>query len=382
MADIGLLPRSPGQVLRPFAVTALNTRGRRADAGPSHDRSPFRRDYARLVHSRWFRAMQGKELLPGLVSVAPRTLATHAVEVEQVVRSVCNRLRLNEDLAAAMAIASNLGAAPCGTAGAEVLTRLAAAHGGVFVPGQQALRMVDVLDDSYVEHAGLNLLHETREFLARKNSAGHRRALRQGEAAEFEVRGSLPLEAQVVLAVEPVIAALDSVAGLIEAGAVSESEVIIQPVLAQAHAALLAIPKFRDIARRSSRLPPAQVLRMAFSNAIADIVATTAVAIERAGIATLDDVRAARPLAGQSDATASHYATLAAALQAWRARAAPPADVVEQGLSGLFARTLDSRMQSDEACRRAVDAVVMASDSAIVGEPRQACQPRYRGETP
>lgn len=354
--------RSPGQMLRPFAVSVFNTRGRRADISPSHDRSPFRRDYARLVHSRWFRAMQGKQVLPFVPSPFPRTLASTAIEVEQVVRAVCHRLRLNEDLAATMAIASNIGLAPCGERGGIALVTLASAHGGLFSPARQALRMVDVLDDSYVEHAGLNLLYETREFLARRDQ------LRSPSTVPpaFSSPGSLPLEGQVVSSVEPVIVALDSVEGLVDAGLADARAVLEQPALAAAHAALMDIPRFRDIARASPQgLPVSQVIRMAFSMAVADIVATSAVAIERSRVETLDEVRAAPPLVGQSESMSAQYASLATALCGWLSAAPRSSEPVESRISDLFLASLPANAAPVEACQAAIDAVVTTPDAAF-----------------
>jgi dGTPase len=78
-------------------------------------------------------------------------------------------LRLNEDLAEAVALGLNLGAPPFGGSGADVLGELLSAgdpeHPG-YDPAGQALRVVDLLEKRYA-HPGLNLCHEVREGLAK-----------------------------------------------------------------------------------------------------------------------------------------------------------------------------------------------------------------------
>ncbi|MBC7600940.1 MAG: deoxyguanosinetriphosphate triphosphohydrolase, partial [Polaromonas sp.] len=52
-------------------------------------RSPFRRDYARLLHSPSFRRLQGKtQLFPGHESDFFRNRLTHSLEVAQVAKGI------------------------------------------------------------------------------------------------------------------------------------------------------------------------------------------------------------------------------------------------------------------------------------------------------
>src|SRR5207245_1907220 len=52
-------------------------------------RSPWRRDYARLIHSPSFRRLQGKtQVFPGHESDFYRNRLTHSLEVAQIAKSI------------------------------------------------------------------------------------------------------------------------------------------------------------------------------------------------------------------------------------------------------------------------------------------------------
>jgi dGTPase len=56
-------------------------------------RSPFRRDFARIVHAPAFRRLQRKtQLFPGDESDFFRTRLTHSLEVAQIAKSIAIRL--------------------------------------------------------------------------------------------------------------------------------------------------------------------------------------------------------------------------------------------------------------------------------------------------
>ena len=98
-----------------------------------------------------------------------RTRLTHTLEVAQVARSLARALRLNEDLAEAVALAHDLGHPPFGHAGEAVLDELMADHGH-FEHNRQSLRVVDYLEHPYPSFRGLNLTKVVRECLAKHTS--------------------------------------------------------------------------------------------------------------------------------------------------------------------------------------------------------------------
>jgi dGTPase len=112
--------------------------------------------------------------------------------VSQIARSVTSSLRLNADLAEAIALAHDLGHPPFGHAGEEALHECMQDHGG-FRHNAQGARIVDRLEDRYGHGHGLNL------------TLALRRSLLKGRvpdgfplAADLMPRQPPPLEAHVV----------------------------------------------------------------------------------------------------------------------------------------------------------------------------------------
>jgi len=142
--------------LSSMATLSANSKGRARFEEECPVRTSFQRDRDRVVHSKAFRRLKDKTQ----VFVAPeadhfRTRLTHTLEVCQIARTIARGLRLNEDLAEAIAMGHDLGHTPFGHAGEDVLARL---HPGGFTHEEQSLRVVDVL-----EGGGLNLTWEVRD---------------------------------------------------------------------------------------------------------------------------------------------------------------------------------------------------------------------------
>ena len=83
-----------------------------------------------------------------------RTRQTHTLEVAQISRTVARALRLNEDLAVAIALGHDLGHTPFGHAGERALSE---ARGVPFNHNEQSLRVVRLLEK---DGKGLNLSRE------------------------------------------------------------------------------------------------------------------------------------------------------------------------------------------------------------------------------
>jgi dGTPase len=185
--------------LAPYAMRNRASRGRRHAEPPHPYRTPFQRDRERIVYSSAFRRMTGKtQVLVASVNDHHRTRLTHTLEVVQVARTVARRLRLNEDLTEAIALAHDIGHPPFGHAGETALDECLAAFGG-FDHNLYGLRRVDELEERYPEFPGLNLTYEIREAFVR-----HSGDLHAPEAAEFRDAGAPLLEAQVVDAVDSI----------------------------------------------------------------------------------------------------------------------------------------------------------------------------------
>ncbi|MCB1894224.1 MAG: deoxyguanosinetriphosphate triphosphohydrolase [Rhodocyclaceae bacterium] len=167
----------PDGSLAPYAVSERNSRGRRVAEDPPAGRGEFQRDRDRIVHSTAFRRLEYKtQVFVNHEGDLFRTRLTHSIEVAQITRSIARALRLNEDLAEAVALAHDLGHTPFGHAGQEALNECMKPFGG-FEHNLQSLRIVDLLEERYAEFDGLNLMYETREGILKHCSLAHARTL-------------------------------------------------------------------------------------------------------------------------------------------------------------------------------------------------------------
>lgn len=183
--------------LAPYAVSENNSRGREHPVNLARDRNAFQRDLSRITHSAAFRRLQGKtQVFSSTEGDRFRTRITHSQEVENLSESICAQLKLNVDLARALALGHDIGHPPFGHLGQDVLDELMKGRDG-FEHNLQALRLVDELESPYLEHLGLNLMFETREGLLKHCTRERARAL--GPVAARHLDGtSPPLEVQVV----------------------------------------------------------------------------------------------------------------------------------------------------------------------------------------
>jgi dGTPase len=155
--------------LAPYAVLPETSRGRLYPEPGGDSRSPFQRDRDRIIHSKAFRRLQYKtQVFIYHEGDEFRTRLTHSIEVAQIARSIARRLRLDEDLAEALALAHDLGHPPFGHAGEEALNGVMRPYSG-FDHNAQSLKAVTLLETRYANFDGLNLTWETLEGLAKHN---------------------------------------------------------------------------------------------------------------------------------------------------------------------------------------------------------------------
>jgi len=160
-------------------------------------RSQFQRDRDRIIHSTAFRRLEYKtQVFLNHEGDLFRTRLTHSLEVAQVARSIARSLRLNEDLAEAIALAHDLGHTPFGHVGQDVLNLCMQQHGG-FEHNLQSLRVVDTLEQHYAAFDGLNLMFATREGILKHCSLTNARTL-GALGQRFIDHGQPSLEAQLV----------------------------------------------------------------------------------------------------------------------------------------------------------------------------------------
>jgi dGTPase len=152
-----------------YACDPAKTRGRFYREPESPTRTPFQRDRDRIIHSTAFRRLKHKtQVFFAHEADHYRTRLTHSIEVAQIARALARALRLDEDLAEAVALVHDFGHTPFGHTGEDALDARMRDYGG-FDHNAQALRVVTKLERRYAEFDGLNLSWETLEGLVKHN---------------------------------------------------------------------------------------------------------------------------------------------------------------------------------------------------------------------
>ena len=265
--------------LSPFAVPPEGTAGR-AHREPGHAfRSEIQRDRARIIHCSAFRRLDGKtQVFLNGTGDHYRTRLTHTIEVASISRTIARALRLNEDLAEAIALAHDLGHPPCGHTGEEELDRLMRNHGG-FDHNAQSLRIVEVIEEKYPMRAGLNLTWDVREGI-QKHAGGYVHPVRKNR------HPSPSLEAQVAdLADEIAYSSHDLDDGL-------DATLLLPEKLEAVPLWMRALRRARgEYAKTDPGRHRGFVIRCLVSELVEDLVRQTASNLARSKASSLEDIR-------------------------------------------------------------------------------------------
>jgi dGTPase len=140
------------------ACPSVKTRGRERPSELCDIRTEFQRDRDKIIHCNSFRRLK----LKTQVFLSPsgdhyRTRLTHTLEVGQIARTIARAMRLNEDLAEAIAMGHDLGHTPFGHAGERALDKI---NPNGFKHYEQGVRVVSLIEN---EGRGLNLTYEVRD---------------------------------------------------------------------------------------------------------------------------------------------------------------------------------------------------------------------------
>jgi len=280
--------------LAPYAMQSRDSRGR-AHAETEHGfRMAFQRDRDRIIHSTAFRRLEYKtQVFVNHEGDYYRTRLTHTMETAQITRTIARALRLNEDLAEAVALSHDLGHTPFGHAGERILHQLMADHGG-FEHNQQSLRIVDLLEERYPAFAGLNLSWEVREGIA-KHSPPYDRPLAQA----FDPGRAPCLEAQIVDLADEIAYNTHDIDDGLKSGLLTSE---------QLHGVSLWRAIFGAV---SAQYPTAgfriwryQVQRTLIDTLVTDLIQTVSTRLREWEIENVDDLRdSGRPIVGFSPRT-------------------------------------------------------------------------------
>jgi len=286
--------------LAPFAVRPETSRGRLHPEPADGVRSPFQRDRDRIIHSTAFRRLQYKtQVFIYHEGDAFRTRLTHSIEVAQLARSIARRLRIDEDLAEALALAHDLGHPPFGHAGEEALNGLMRPYGG-FDHNAQSLKAVTVLEKRYAGFDGLNLTWETLEGLAKHNGPIRRPS---PFMAEYDSRHPLDLgshasvEAQVAALADDIAYNNHDLADGLRAGLFSLDDAATLPLVGDAVREVRKLHPDASPGRQAS-----ESIRRVINVMVQDVMAEAGRRLAALAPRSVEDVRAAgRPMIAFSE---------------------------------------------------------------------------------
>ena len=157
-------------------------------------RSPFTRDYTRIIHSTGFRRLKHKTQ----VFFSPQsdhicTRIEHVLHVESISTAISASLGLNSELVSAIAVGHDLGHSPFGHKGERVLNDLSSkVIGEKFWHEKNSLFCVDyleLLEDDQRHRQTLNLTYAVRDGLishcGEATQNHHRRTKKQYKNCTF-----------------------------------------------------------------------------------------------------------------------------------------------------------------------------------------------------
>ena len=281
--------------LAPVAQKSGDSRGRK-HSEPSHDyRTEFQRDRARIIHSRAFRRLEYKtQVFLNGTGDHLRTRLTHSIEVASISRTIARALRLNEDLAEAIALAHDLGHPPFGHSGEEMLAECMRDHGG-FDHNRQSVRVVELLETPYPDFPGLNLTFEVREGL-RKHERPYKFPTPEGE--EYACPS---LEGQVADLADEITYYSHDLDDALDFEILTPARLDENDVWRTSHRAVLA--RYTGVHEPDLHK---LTIREIIDREVHDLVVTSAEAIAESGVQSSDDVRRqTMPLIRYSDELAA-----------------------------------------------------------------------------
>jgi dGTPase len=193
------LEQDEDRTLAPYGMRSRDSRGRVYAEEEHPYRTAYQRDRDRIIHTTAFRRLEYKtQVFVNTEGDYYRTRLTHTLEVAQIGRTLARALGANEDLTEAVCLVHDIGHPPFGHSGERALDTLMQDHGG-FDHNQQALRIVEMLEQRYPDWPGLNLTYEAREGIVK-----HETEYDVSYAQGFEPDKRGLLEAQIANAADEI----------------------------------------------------------------------------------------------------------------------------------------------------------------------------------
>ena len=276
--------------LASFACRAERSRGRLFPEPSSPTRTPFQRDRDRIIHSTAFRRLKHKtQVFVHHVGDHFRTRLTHSIEVSQIARSLARALKVDEDLAEALALSHDFGHTPFGHAGEDALNDVMKDHGG-FDHNAQSLRIVTMLEQQYAQFDGLNLSWETLEGLVKHNGPVLEKVpetvLQFNEIWDLDLTSHASIEAQCAAVADDIAYNAHDLDDGLRAGLFHLEDLADVPIAGKA---------LDEVRERYPRLEASrirhEIVRRQITQMVEDVIAASIERLGRLEPATVDDVR-------------------------------------------------------------------------------------------
>jgi dGTPase len=281
--------------LASYACHPEHSRGRLYPEPESATRDCFQRDRDRIIHSVAFRRLEYKtQVFVNHEGDHFRTRLTHSLEVAQIARSIARYLRLNEDLAEALALAHDLGHPPFGHAGEDALRDLMEPFGG-FDHNAQSLSVVTRLERRYPKFEGLNLTWEMLEGVVKHNGPLIGRGITREvprEIREYVARHDLELgtyasaEAQVAALADDIAYNNHDIDDGLRAGLFVVEDLAQVPLVGDI---------FRDVRRDYADVEPSiqihEAIRRLIGEWVEDVLTESLGRLERSAPKSVEEVR-------------------------------------------------------------------------------------------
>ena len=277
--------------LKSYAVKSINSKGRIYKEPENSIRSPYQRDRDRIIHSSSFRRLKHKtQVFVNTEGDHYRTRLTHSMEVSQIARTLARYLGLNEDLSEALSLSHDLGHAPFGHAGEEVLSQCMERYGG-FNHNIQTLRVVTSIENKYYKFYGLNLTIETLDGLIKhngpvKNLAPYKKILRRDLFSNKIVFSTFPsLEAQVAAISDDIAYNNHDLEDGLRAGLFTIKKVSSIPYISE-----LINKHFKNIKNFRREIIISQIVRDLINSMVVDVINTTNKNLKKSSPQSINDI--------------------------------------------------------------------------------------------
>jgi dGTPase len=285
-----MAPTQPVPDLRQYSVRGEDERilsARRWHEPHDSRDTGFGRDRERIVQARAFRRLAGKtQVFTSRESDHFRSRLTHTIEVAQIAREIARSLGLNEELVEALALVHDIGHPPFGHAGERALDRCMQAHGLRFDHNLHALRIVEHFEDWYAAHRGLNLTLGVREGII-KHSRDYAE-VSHPELAAYLLDQRPPLEAQLIDLADEIAYLTADLDDGVESGLLEMDHICSNiAIMGRAYERVQ-----REHPKVEAKFLFHEALQVMQNELTLDLIETTATNVQKAGLQTLEAVRA------------------------------------------------------------------------------------------